>query len=243
MGAGGAASGAAGGGATGAGATTPRSGRWRYRRAERPAAEPKSSVGEPGRKWVRHRCGKGLGRELRDFRRGRWHGWRLGGQRLDRCWRREIRVGTVWTLADVTEAPSAGGFAACGETVFPLSAEPAVSDSAAPTTAIAAAVMVTFLAFDTNQGRSGRDGGSFACVSASCKGRTAETFANAAPRARASWVSTESKTGIGRASPIGPATSSRSSRAPTRCKLSGNQPSLLKTEISQSMRSVAWSRV
>jgi hypothetical protein len=42
-------------------------------------------------------------------------------------------VGTVWTLADVTEAPSACGSAACADTVSPLNAEPAASDSAAPT--------------------------------------------------------------------------------------------------------------
>jgi len=152
---------------------------------------------------------------------------------------------TEWTLAEVTAASATGEFAACVDTFSTLSAEPAASDSAAPTTATAAAEVVTLFAFDTSQGRSRCGPGSLRGVAATCEERAATSLcvANAAPRARASWVSTESNTGIGRASPSGPVTASRSSREPTRCRLSGNQPSPLKIVVSQSTRSAACSRV
>ena len=194
----------------------------------------------------------------------------------------DVGARTGWGLAEVKGALSAAGSPACVDVFSTLSAELAVSDSAAPKTATAAAEMVTFLACETSQGRSlrgsslrgvsaagdesvstgptvamaivsatgvivffGRDirqGRSRGSVDGVSPESSRPTVASAAPRARASWVSPESETGIGSASAIGWVTSSRSASAPTRYKLSGNQPSRRKTVRSQSMRSSAVSQ-
>ena len=205
----------------------------------------------------RRHGGDGLGREVRGFRRCRWcgrrpaaSGWTCGAGGA------EIGAGTVWTLAEVTDAPAAVGSAPPASDAFStLSAEPAASDSAAPKTATAAADDGHLLRMRrqpgpvalrrsrrstvasrppaTNRHRSadrchdnrvgGRWGGRLFRTRqppgplARRLGRCEEpasiwpTVASAAPSARASWMSTESKTGIGRASPIGSRTSSRSS--------------------------------
>jgi hypothetical protein len=193
----------------------------------------------------------------------------------------DVGARTGWGLAEVKGALCATGSPACADVFSTLSAELAVSDSAAPKTATAAAEMVTVLACETSQGLSLR-GSSLRGVSAagesvltgptvaisivsatgvivffgrdirqgrsrgSVDGVSPEssrlTVASAAPRARASWVSPESETGIGRASVIGWVTSSRSASAPTKYKHSGNQLSRRKTVRSQAMRSSAVSQ-
>ena len=250
-----------------------------------PRAETRVA-GYPARRRKRSRAAKQKQR-LRNgdgFRPCRWRGRRTASGWASAAGAADIGARTGWGLAEVKGAPSAAGSPACVDVFSTLSAELAVSDSAAPKTATAAAEMVTFLACETSQGRSlrgsslrgvsaagesesvstgptvamaivsatgvivffGRDirhGRSRGSVDGVSPASSRPTVASAAPRARASWVSPESETGIGRASAIGWVTSSRSASAPTRYKLSGNQPSRRKTVRSQSMRSSAVSQV
>ena len=77
----------------------------------------------------------------------------------------DVGARTGWGLAEVKGALSATGSPACADVFSTLSAELAVSDSAAPKTATAAAEMVTVLACETSQGLSLR-GSSLRGVSA-----------------------------------------------------------------------------
>ena len=77
----------------------------------------------------------------------------------------DVGARTGWGLAEVKGARSATGSPACADVFSTLSAELAVSDSAAPKTATAAAEMVNFLACETSQGLSLR-GSSLRGVSA-----------------------------------------------------------------------------